>query len=258
ENSPPDPATNQFFEPATQRFGDVERASDLSAVRTIEEKRRIVTSPLGRLGVSLYYAGTKRRAAVVLIHGNDAETREMGFLIPYFVLNGIDVISYDQRGTGLSVGGWMANGPPQRAQDVDAIFDAFAADPMVDPKRIGLWSFSNGGWTAPIVATQRPIAFMLLKSAPAESLVDNLLFEVRQSMRHRSPADIADALATWHALLNALARTGSWTTAERLYASAQKQPWFDDSLIPRVLSFRSGVRSRRGSATSYFTIPPPS
>jgi pimeloyl-ACP methyl ester carboxylesterase len=239
EHELPDPTDNQFFDPATQRFGDVAQPNGLTPERTIEEARRTVKTPFGPLGVSLYYADTRKRAAVILIHGNDPETREMGFLVPFFVLNGINVISYDQRGTGQSNGSWQLSGPAQRARDVDAIFDAYATDPMVDAKRIGMWGFSNGGWTAPIVATQRPIAFMLLKSAPAESIVDNLIYEVRQSMaegRH-SRADTAQALAAWHALLGALAGTGSWKTAERLYASAQAQHWFDDSLIPANLKF---------------------
>ncbi len=72
-------------------------------------------TPQGRLGVSLYYADAKPRATVLLVHGNDAETREMGFIIPFFACNGMNVLSHDQRGTGDSTGNWFLNGPIQRA-----------------------------------------------------------------------------------------------------------------------------------------------
>ncbi|HEY0802467.1 MAG TPA: prolyl oligopeptidase family serine peptidase, partial [Steroidobacteraceae bacterium] len=167
ENEPPDPAINQYFDPGTQRSGELDRSTHLFLQKRIDEERRLIEAPSGQLAVSLYYAGSGRRATIILIHGNDPETREMGFIIPYFVLNGINVISYDQRGTGESSGNWQQNGPTQRAIDVERLYDEFATDPLVDAKKLGVWGFSNGGWTAPIIATERPLAFMILKSAPA-------------------------------------------------------------------------------------------
>ena len=104
----------------------------------------------------------------------------MGILIPYFVLNGINVISYDQRGTGKSSGNWLQNGPVQRAADVEAVYDAYSASTHVDADKMGVWGFSNGGWTAPIVATTRRLAFMILKSGPAESIETNLCYSVAE------------------------------------------------------------------------------
>jgi dipeptidyl aminopeptidase/acylaminoacyl peptidase len=109
----------------------------------------------------------------------------MGFLIPYFVLNGINVISYDQRGTGKSSGNWLQNGPVQRAADVEAAYDAYSTSAHVDGKRTGVWGFSNGAWTAPIVATTRPLAFMILKSGPAESIETNIYYSVEQNLRRK-------------------------------------------------------------------------
>src|SRR5579863_8432591 len=100
--------------------------------RRVREKRFIVNAPEGRLGVSLYYADGERRATVIFIHGNDPETRDMGYLIPLFALNGVNVVSYDQRGTGQSTRSWRDNGPVQRAADVDAIYDALQSEPFVD------------------------------------------------------------------------------------------------------------------------------
>jgi pimeloyl-ACP methyl ester carboxylesterase len=163
-----------------------------------------------------------------MIHGNEAATRDMGFLIPYFVLNGINVISYDQRGTGESTGDWQANGPVERAADVTAIYDALAANALVDAARIGVWGFSNGGWTAPIVATRRPLAFMILMSAPSGTIADNIYYEMRESMlRDRvSKQDIATAVMTERAQMDALAGKRSWDSVRVLYEAAVPQKWF--------------------------------
>lgn len=191
------------------------------------EQRTIVRAPQGPLGVSFYYLDDRKRATVILIHGNDAQTREMGFLVPLYVLNGVNVVTYDQRGTGESTGSWRDNGPVQRAADVGAIYDAIASDPRVDSKRIGLWAFSNGGWTAPIVATQRPIAFMLLIGAPSSSLQANIEYEVAQRVQRAGydDAQIAQAVKTISAMLAALDGSGSWETAKALYDAAAGQKW---------------------------------
>ncbi|MBV8344725.1 MAG: alpha/beta fold hydrolase [Candidatus Eremiobacteraeota bacterium] len=195
--------------------------------RQVYEKPFTVEAPQGRLGVSLYYADRERRATVILIHGNDNETRDMGYLIPIFALNGVNVVSYDQRGTGESTGSWRENGPEQRASDVNAIYDALQREQLVDAKRIGLWAFSNGGWTAPIVSLQRRVAFMMLVGAPASSIANNIYYEIRQEGPHRGfdRATTEQAVTTMRALLDAVAGTGSWENAARQYDLVRNQPW---------------------------------
>jgi pimeloyl-ACP methyl ester carboxylesterase len=233
EHELPDPASNDFFDSSSQRTGDLHATHDLQLRSGISEERRIIGAAQGRLGFSLYYAGTNPRATVILIHGNDPETREIGFIIPFFVCNGINVISYDQRGAGESTGNWFLNGPSQRADDVEAIYDAMRSDPHVDSHRIGIWAFSNGGWTAPLVSLHRPITFMILKSAPTESLAQNIDYEVEQQMRrHNVEAASPQAVALWHAFEQALDGTVPWSYTKRLYDLDAKQPWFKYSLMP--------------------------
>jgi pimeloyl-ACP methyl ester carboxylesterase len=233
EHELPDPASNDFFDSTSQGTGDLHAMHDPNIRCGVLEDRRVTGSGQERLGFSLYYAGDGPRASVILIHGNDPETREMGFIIPFFVCNGINVISYDQRGVGESAGNWFLNGPGQRADDVAAIYDVVRSDPHVDPHRIGIWGFSNGGWTAPLVSIHRPIAFMILKSAPTESLGQNIDYEVEQEMRrHDVEAASPQAIALWHAFEQALNGTVSWTYTKRLYDLDAKQAWFRYSLMP--------------------------
>jgi alpha-beta hydrolase superfamily lysophospholipase len=247
ERDPPDAATNETFDAATNRV-NAPIAQPVVLVTAIREERRVIHTPQGALGVSLWSTDARKRAAVILIHGNDPETRDMGFLIPYFAANGIDVISYDQRGTGQSTGNWFANGPPQRAVDVEAVFDAFALDPRVDPKRVGVYGFSNGGWTAPIVAARRPLAFMLLKSAPAETLHDNVMYEVAAEMHHDGfgTTAVRDAQHAWQMLIDGLDGRARWSDVAAVYDAAQRQRWFSSSLLPPHLSFPLSATAAEG------------
>ena len=227
------PASNDFFDSTSQHTGDLQATHDLRLRSGIFEEPRVIEAPQGRLGLSLYYAGERPRATVILVHGNDPETREMGFIIPFFVCNGVNVISYDQRGVGESAGDWFLNGPGQRADDVEAIYDVMRSDPHVDSHRIGIWGFSNGGWTAPLVSIHRPVAFMILKSAPTESLAQNIDYEVEQTMRRHNAHDASpQAIALWHAFERSLDGSVSWSDTKRLYDIDAKQPWFQYSLMP--------------------------
>ena len=234
ENEAPDPASNEYFDPVTQHTGDLPADSTFKPLKLIREEAAVVDAPGGALGVSLYSMDARKRTTVVLIHGNDPETREMGFLIPYFVINGINVISYDQRGTGKSSGNWQENGPVQRAADVEAVYDAYSTNPHVDAAHMGVWGFSNGGWSAPIVATTRPLKFMILKSGPPESLETNVVYSVAQNMQHKShdAQSVNSATETWHALIGALSGRVSWDAARTLYLAASTKPWFADSYLP--------------------------
>ena len=160
----------------------------------------------------------------------------MGFIIPYFVCNGVNVISYDQRGVGESRGNWFLTGPVQKADDVAAIYVAFKSDRHVDSHRVGLWAFSNGGWVAPLVTLRRPIAFMILKSAATESVLSNLHYEVVQEMRrhHASTDETAQALRMWRAVELALFGKSLWTDARHALTRAQRQPWYKYSLMPKL------------------------
>ena len=233
ENEAPDPAVNEYFDPITQHTGDLPADSPLKLQKPIREDAAVIGTPGGPLGVSLYSTGVGKRTTIVLIHGNDPETREMGFLIPYFVLNGINVISYDQRGTGKSSGNWQQNGPVQRAADVEAVYDAYSTNPRVDAAHVGVWGFSNGGWTAPIVATGRPLNFMILKSGPPESLETNVYYSVAQNMQHKNydAQSVASATETWRSLIGALSGKVPWDAAKALYVAASTKPWFADSYL---------------------------
>jgi pimeloyl-ACP methyl ester carboxylesterase len=213
EAEPPDHPVAEYYDPGTRRVGRLDPVANheyrdhgysttfrLNSPKVaVLEKRFITGQESQKLGASLWFTpGARRLPTIILIHGNESETRQMGFLIPYFVAHGLTVVTYDQRGTGESAGDWLSASPDAEADDALALIKAVESNPAVDAARIGLWGFSHGGWVAPIVATRYPVAFMILKSAASETIADNVLYEVEQDLRegnHFIPSQISDAVA---------------------------------------------------------------
>ncbi len=251
EAEPPDEPAMQFYDTKTRRIGTLENISAHeyrthsspeitfvlhSPAAPVVENPFVVEHGHDRLGASLWRApGAGRRSTIILIHGADDETRAMGFLIPYFVSHGLNVVTYDQRGTGESTGNWRYTSPDSKADDIVAILQRVETDPAVDARRLGVWGFSNGGWVAPIVAVRFPLAFMILKSAPSESIGENVLYEVGQALREHdrfTPEQISHALAFERTMLMALQTNSNWSAASEALSAAKKQPWFPYMRIP--------------------------
>lgn len=242
----------EYYDSLTRRFGELRRV-DGSHYRTVQkpvlrfslrvpsdavvEEPLSVTDTQGALGFSLWHAPNARsRPTVVLIHGSDDETRDMGFIIPYFVAHGLNVVCYDQRGTGASVGDWHSASVNEKADDVVAILTEIARNHAVDSKRIGVWGTSNGGWVAPIVATRYPVEFMILRSAPAESVSENVLFEIQQTLveHHKfSAAQVTDALAFERTLFASILSDSNWQRTQQLLEADSSKPWLSYMRIPQ-------------------------
>ena len=91
--------------------------------------------------------------AVVLITGSGAQNRDEEIFghKPFLVLadhltrHGIAVLRYDDRGVGKSTGDFASATSEDFAGDAWAAWQALAARPEIDPKRIGLVGHSEGG-----------------------------------------------------------------------------------------------------------------
>lgn len=214
------------------------------------QDRHLIRDAHGNLGFSVWHLpGASSKPLIVLIPGWDDETRDFGFLIPYFLAHGMVVLTYDQRGAGLSSGSWQFAGPDAKADDVVATLRSLAGDRSIDFHRIGLWGVSYGGFVAPVVAQRYPLAFMILLSAWSGPIPDQELYLVRQQLErgHRfSPQQIAAALAFVRRMHNCLATNcGRQQVAEDV-RWAKTQPWFSVtgiSPVPLPESVLAGLRA---------------
>lgn len=251
EGEPPDRPSLQYFDSRTHRIGTLVhlqgteyRSAEQPYLRfdlrratvTVIQDRHLIRDALGNFGFSVWHSpGTSPKPLIVLLEGADDSTREMGFLIPYFVDHGMSVLTFDQRGTGVSSGNWRVIGPEAKANDVLAALRSLVGDRTVEFHRVGVWGPSNGGWVAPIVAQRYPLAFMILKSADSGSIAGNVLYEVRQDLErtHRfSPQQVDAALAFDRLMFGCLATNSDWRRAGAALRQAKAQPWFSLTRVP--------------------------
>src|SRR5436190_1516275 len=89
--------------------------------------------------------------AVVLIPGLDSAKEEFGPVERVFLDRGLATLSVDGPGQGEAE--YRLTIRPDWEVPGAAILDALAAQPGIDPGRIGLWGVSLGGYYAPRVAS---------------------------------------------------------------------------------------------------------
>ena len=71
-----------------------------------------------------------------------------------------------------------------RATEVLAAIEALKQRPEIDPKRIGLWGISQGGWVAPMAAVRsKDVAFLILVSSPGGDAVSQLEYQAVNALR---------------------------------------------------------------------------
>lgn len=109
--------------------------------------------------------------AVILISGSGPQNRDeellghKSFLViaDYLTKNGIAVLRFDDRGTGMSKGNFKTATTLDFATDVEAAFQFLQFRKEIDQKKIGLIGHSEGGMIAPLVASKsKNVSFIIL------------------------------------------------------------------------------------------------
>jgi pimeloyl-ACP methyl ester carboxylesterase len=99
----------------------------------------------------------------------------------------------------------------------------------VNPKQIGVWGLSQGGWLGPLAASRsRDIAFVIAVSGPGVSPAEQMVFYYANELRARgmSDSDVDVASETrrkvWHYLSTGTGQDDARAALDR----ARTQPWF--------------------------------
>lgn len=93
------------------------------------------------------------------------------------VRNGVAVLAYDKRGIGQSGGQYPGESPTEDtidvlARDAAAAARFLAAQPEIDPARVGLAGHSQAGWIMPLAHTREPALHELIGPAVTADEVD--------------------------------------------------------------------------------------
>jgi len=138
-------------------------------------------------GGTLYAPRTRgRHPAIVAIPG-------AGILpAPYFARRGIAFFALDQNAD------WRSRTFDDIANDVVVAVNTLRGRNDIDPKKVGIYASTQGGWTAPIAAAKSPsIAFIICAACPATDLNTQELIRTDAELRADgfTAAEIQEAVA---------------------------------------------------------------
>jgi uncharacterized protein len=170
-----------------------------------------------------------RHPAVVLFHGSGPEARN-SFMGRWFAEHGVAALAYDKRGVNESTGDFRAVSFTDLSADGLAAVALLKARADINPKRIGVWGLSQGGWLGPLAASQsNDVAFVVAVSGPGVSPGEQMIFYYGNQLRARgfSERDVDEAgdlrRKVWHLL-----STGEgYDEARSALDRARPQRWFD-------------------------------
>ncbi|HEY7526181.1 MAG TPA: alpha/beta hydrolase [Candidatus Limnocylindria bacterium] len=170
---------------------------------------------------------------IVTVHGASAGSRDFRLfthLESLLAPAGMAVLRYDRRGSGASAGDFYAASFEALADDALAALGTLAGQPGVDPTRIGLFGFSQGGWIAPLAASRSAsVAFMVLVGACAVTPAEQMSYVAATQIAEagHGPAAVRRALEVRAAVDEALRGRRPRREAAELVRTISGEPWFE-------------------------------
>jgi dienelactone hydrolase len=170
-------------------------------IRILQEEVRVPSAP-GSLACTFSRpARPGPMAAVAMVHGSGIAPRGIvGLYTGVFLDSGLAVLACDKRGNGQSSGPYPGEratvaAVDRYARDAEAQARFLAAQPEIDPQRVGLGANSQGGWIAPLAASREPaIRWLLMLVPPTITVDENDAYEELTTqgatIPARSPAEI--------------------------------------------------------------------
>jgi dipeptidyl aminopeptidase/acylaminoacyl peptidase len=219
---------------AAQDLEDVSSAWSAPELPSVLKIDKSFANGPDQLSGTLYVPSVSQRVpAVVAFHGASTPTREAPLfrhleqMLPQL---GVAVFVYDRRGSGKSVGKPAHGDYGLLAEDGLAAARMLAQDPRIDPRRIGFWGLSQGGWLSLLAASRSAdVAFAISVSAPITTADVQMNFAVANILRIKgySQADIDTAVAARQAVDDFERGRLDRVTVQRRVDEAKAQPWFD-------------------------------
>lgn len=186
--------------------------------------------------------------AVVLVHGSEKWSAVDGYFEPYlYAARGFAALVFDKRGTGGSEGEYTQNFRVL-AGDVLAAVKWLRDQPGIDPDRIHLAGFSQGGWIAPLAAARDGnIRSVLVGFGPVVSVFDEDRWGYVNALRQRGFDEAAIASADRvNAVISDIVdrHQDRWDELARMLEESRGQAWFDavkgsDSMLGHVAGMKA-------------------
>jgi dipeptidyl aminopeptidase/acylaminoacyl peptidase len=205
------------------------RASPVHDVQNIRDEAVTFRDGDVTLSATLFLPDDgQRHPAVVLFHGSGPEARNSK-VGAWFARNGVAALTYDKRGVGESTGDFRAVSFTDLVSDGLAGVAWLKSRADINPKQVGVWGLSQGGWLGPLAASKsHDIAFVIAVSGPGVSPAEQMVFYYANELRARgmSDQDVDAASETrrrvWHYLSTGTGVDDARAALDR----ARTEPWF--------------------------------
>jgi len=182
------------------------------------EELRYASGDIELAATLLRTPGPERRPAVVLVHGSGASDRSNPWTSAWayaLAQSGLIVLYPDKRGSGASGGDWLAASFETLADDAAAGVRLLRARPDVDPARVAVLGFSQGGYVVPLVPAREPgccgvVAISGGTRSLLDQAVDELVLEAEGNGTPLAADDEAAVRAVYAQVLQAARGALSW------------------------------------------------
>ena len=162
--------------------------------------------------------------AVVLISGSDGGLRGWNAFAQFFTQHGIAALSYDKRGFGASTGTIVGATINDMAGDAAAGVRYLQKRSDIAPDKVGVWSISQGGWMAPVVATTTPnVAFIILHAGPAVSPRLQARMELVSNLAGLKQEELNEAIAYQNLYLDAMNSDEAYDKLQAAFEQARQR-----------------------------------
>jgi pimeloyl-ACP methyl ester carboxylesterase len=176
------------------------------------------------------------KTALIALHGAGSGTRDYQLyehLHEVLPPAGIGVVTFDRRGEGHSTGDLSRGRFEIQAQDALAVREA------IDVPRVGLWGLSQGGWIAPLAASQSSrVSFVVGIASTGVTPSEQMMYAVAQQLERAryGNAVVQRVLALrrfYEAYVHGYANDREEELAAEL-AKAMEEPWWLLAFLPPV------------------------
>jgi dienelactone hydrolase len=138
-------------------------------------------------GMLFVPAGHGPFPAAVIIHGSGTSRRDSGWyltLTQHLQQNGVVVLLPDKRGSEKSEGNWRTSSFEDLSTDTLAAIEFLKTQQVVPLTSVGIIGMSQGGWIAPIVASESSnVDFVVSMVGSAVTPAAQLIYEENHNLR---------------------------------------------------------------------------
>ncbi len=208
--------------------GDARRARRVKSAT--EEDVMFSNNGIQLAGTIITPFGKGPYPAIVVVHGSGAQSRNGSLpFVRFLVRHGIALLSYDKRGVGASGGDWKKSSFEDLAGDARAAIRFLETRADIDPRKIGIFGISQGGWIGPLAASMsNDVAFVISVAGPGVTPAEETLDFMQNEMRlaGMSGQDIDDARRFAQLGFDYARTEKGWEKYLAAYREASAKDWF--------------------------------